>query len=78
MHVFTSIHVPLGGLDFMPSSVEVTFSSGSDLICLEKRTIDDNVVESEETFTVSLTTSQERVVFIRDSAVVVIADNDGM
>ena len=39
-------------------------------------TIDDNIVESEQTFTVQLSTAQERVI-IRNNTLVTINDNDG-
>lgn len=61
----------------MPSLPEVTFSSGSESICVDIATIDDNIVESEQTFTVHLNTAQERVTFTRNNTLVTINDNDG-
>ena len=67
------------GVDFMPvgSPNEVLFSSGSERICSTTSTVNDSTVESEETFTVVLSTGQERVAFSTSNSIVSILDDDG-
>ena len=68
-----------GGVDFIPMSspVEVEFSTGSERICVVASTIADSVVESEQTFTVLLSTAQERVTLSRNTTLVTIVDENG-
>ena len=61
----------------MPPSVVVVFSSGSERICVVASTIGDDVVESEQTFSVELSTPQERVTLTINNTAVAIVDNDG-
>ena len=68
-----------GGVDFipMPSPLEVEFSTGSERMCVVASTIADSVVESEQTFTVLLSTAHERVTLRRNTTLVTIVDDDG-
>ena len=61
----------------MQSPVEVEFSTGSERICVVASTIVDSVVESEQIFTVLLSTAQERVTLSRSTSLVTIVDDDG-
>ena len=58
----------LSGLDYIPSTSNLSFpagSTGGTLLCVDISIIDDNVLERNESFTVTLSTMDPGVV-IRD------------
>ena len=67
------------GDDYESVSVELTFSGDSamEVLCHSVSPVDDTVVENEEVFTLSLSTSESLVTIPIGSAVLRITDNDG-
>ena len=62
--------------DFDRVNMPLFFPPGTSRQCIEIFIVDDDVLESVETFSVELTTTDESVFPIRNSSIVVIADND--
>ena len=54
----------------------VTFASGQTSATVDVPILEDSIIESAETFTASLTTSESNVVIGEDTATVTILDND--
>ena len=66
------------GDDYDRVSVNLTFSGSMMMeeICHNVTTVDDNIVEDTEVFTISLTTSETMVIIPNSSAVISLNDND--
>ena len=65
-------------MDYIAANGEFTFSSSSsNQQCVNITIVDDNVLESLETFSVTIDTSVDRVVLEPNTTVVEIVDNDG-
>ena len=64
-------------MDYTAANGEFTFSSSSNQQCVNITIVDDNVLESLETFSVTIDTSVDRVVLEPNTTVVEIVDNDG-
>ena len=62
--------------DFDRVNMPLLFPPGTSQQCVEIFIVDDDVLESFETFSVELTTTDESVFPIRNSSTVVIVDND--
>ena len=57
-------------------TTSVTFASNETSATVDVTILDDSIIESAETFTASLTTSESNVVIGEDTATVTILDND--
>ena len=68
-----------GGIDFTPvaPSTQLTFTSGSQRVCVDITLVDDAIAESEETFTAILSSNQERITLAANPALITILDNEG-
>ena len=66
-----------GGSDFISSPITVTFQRYITSVSVRVRIIDDSTVESTETFTAVLITSEPNVQ-IHGSCTINIRDNDGI
>ena len=67
-----------GGVDYTSGGYEVTFPAGSTTATLRINITDDDIPESKESFTASLSTTSERVsVGPAGTATVNIEDNNG-
>ena len=62
-------------MDYIPLSSSLTFNASSDMECVDVMIVDDTVVEGEESFTVSLTTSDPDVMVENGTVVVVIMED---
>ena len=62
--------------DFDRVNMPLLFPPGTSRQCVEIFIVDDDLLESFETFSVELTTTDESVFPIRNSSTVVIVDND--
>ena len=71
------IFLRTAGLDFTPSPIVVTFPPGTTFVTVQVPITDDNVLESSEQFTATLSTSDADVVFGADTAFITILDNNG-
>ena len=71
----------LAGTDYTGISTTLTFTNNSmdgDVECVSIAIIDDDALELDETFTMTLTTSEPRVTFTNnDVTVITITDDDG-
>ena len=68
------------GYDYAFSSSDITFPSGSmdnTPACANITILDDAALEENQTFTVTLTTSDPDVLLGNDETVITIEDNDG-
>ncbi len=63
-------------MDYIPLSSSLTFNASSDMECVDVMIVDDTVVEGEESFTVSLTTSDPDVMVENGTVVVVVIMED--
>ena len=63
-----------GGVDFEVLSTEVTLTGNS--TCLDVTVIDDSVVESTETFTLTLSSADPLISVMNGVAAISILDND--
>jgi len=66
--------------DYIHTSNDITFNSGSAAAstgCTNISIIDDNALESNQTFTVTLTTSDPDVILGSNVTTITIVDNDG-
>ena len=65
------------GSDYTAITMSVTFEAGSTRATVNVQITDDNVVESEEDFTVVLSSSESNVMIGEYTATVSVLDNDG-
>ena len=56
---------------------QLVFQVGATRACTSIVTVDDDIYEEDETFSVSLSSTSDRVVITLSSATVQIIDNDG-
>ena len=63
--------------DYTAVSQVLTFQPGSDRQCVEVAIVNDDELENEEQFTVTITTDEDRVTLEPDSTTVTITDDDG-
>ena len=63
--------------DYTSVSQDLTFQPGSDRQCVEVAIVNDDELENEEQFTVTITTEEDRVTLEPDSTTVTITDDDG-
>ena len=71
----------MAGLDYVNVSSEYIFTSGSTsnaTRCADISIVDDEALEGNQTFTVSLTTSDPNVVPGTNTTTIEIVDNDGI
>ena len=61
-------------MDYIAASGSITFSSSSEQQCMDIRVVDDDVLESLETFVININTSVNRVVLEPKLIVVEIQD----
>ena len=66
------------GLDFTLVQIPLIFVQGNIIQCVEILIMDDIILESDESFSVSLSTTDGAVNILQDQAVVTITDNDSM
>lgn len=57
---------------------DLTFAVATNQVCTEIVIFDDNILENDETFTVSMESLSESIVILTDSSTVTITDNDGV
>ena len=62
--------------DFDRGNMPLLFPPGTSRQCVEIFIVDDDLLETFETFSVELTTTDESVFPIRNSSTIVIVDND--
>ena len=74
--IFFHLNIYSVGRDFVAVNMLLLFPPGTSRQCVEIFIVDDDVLESVETFSVQLTTTDESVFPIRNSSTVVIVDND--
>ena len=70
-------HLGLDGIDFVGLSTVEVFPSGSsdgDTICVNITIIDDNILEGEQIFTLTLSTADKNVILGEAEAVISIID----
>ena len=60
-----------------PLPPQLVFEVGATRACTSIATVDDDIYEEDETFSVSLSSTSNRVVITLSSAIVQIIDNDG-
>ena len=89
MHVY-NFHLPINlfctlplsqctdGLDFTLVEMPLIFVEGTIIQCVEISIMDDIILEYDESFSVSLSTTDGAVNILQDQAVVTITDNDRM
>ena len=67
------------GLDFTPLTQAQSFIPGFQTArqCTNVQVLNDNILESDETFSVTLSSTDGSVNFANQSSVVTIIDNDG-
>ena len=67
-----------GSIDYLSVTETLTFSSGSQRICVSVSIVDDGIVEYEEAFSVSigLSTADDSVTISNDTAEVTILNDD--
>ncbi len=63
-------------MDYVPLSSSLTFNASSNMECVDVMITNDTVVEGEESFTVSLTTSDPDVMVENGTVVVVVIMED--
>lgn len=74
---FQSTFLSAGG-DYSSINEELIISPVQDPVqCIEATIVDDDIVESNEVFSISLMTNQPGVNFESDEATVTIIDNEG-
>lgn len=66
------------GIDFTFLQTSLIFVEGITIQCVEIPIMDDIDLENDESFSVSLSTSNGAVNILQDQAVVTITDNDSM
>ena len=66
------------GLDFTLVQIPLIFVQGNIIQCVEILIMDDIILESDESFSVSLGTTDGAVNILQDQAVITITDNDSM
>ena len=66
------------GLDFTLVQMSLIFVQDTIIQCVEILIMDDIILENDESFSVSLGTTDEAVNILQDQAVVTITDNDSM
>ena len=66
------------GLDFTLVQIPLIFVQGNIIQCVEILIMDDIILESDESFSVSLGTTDGAVNILQDQAFVTITDNDSM
>lgn len=74
--VFFHPHIYSVDRDFDRGNMPLLFPPGTSRQCVEIFIVDDDMLESFETFSVELTTTDESVFPIRNSSTIVIVDND--
>ena len=78
--LYSFIFSALASVDYISSSTTVIFPSGStsgDTKCVNITLIEDDALEGNLSFTVSLTTSDPDVMILISTATIHITDNDG-
>ena len=65
------------GRDYEAVSQSLTFNANTQLDCFNTSTVDDDILEADETYRLVLTTDEPGVVLDPDMTVVTIANNDG-
>ena len=72
-------HTYTAGFDYVPTTTELTFQPGATSVCGNVgHVINDVIVEGSESFSLLLSSQNNRVLIQRNTAQVVIEDNDGM
>ena len=66
------------GFDFALVQIPLMFMQGTMIRCVEIPIMDDFILENDESFSVSLGTTDGAVNILQDQAVVTITDNDSM
>ena len=64
-------------MDYEPITVDLTFNEAVSRACAEVTIVDDDVFEEDETFDVTLTTTDGDITLNPDSGTVTITDQDG-
>ena len=79
--IILNVYIGTENSDYTPAPNVLTIQRGEETMCSAITIINDNFIESNETFTVSLilesTNFSAGVTLTPDSATVVILDNDG-
>ena len=76
---FTCLCLYIGGSDYNPTMFPSgSVESGADIVCHNITLEDDDVLEDQETFLVSLTSSDLSVILQNSEGTVTIEDNDGI
>ena len=68
------------GADFVSTAMDLTFLASADpppQMCFNVSIIDDDILESAESFTVGLSTVDSAVMLVNDETLVTIVDNNG-
>ena len=72
-------HTYTAGFDYVPMTAELTFEPGTTSVCgTVGQVMNDVIVEGAESFSLLLSTQNDRVLIQQNMAQVVIEDNDGM
>ena len=66
-----------GDVDYVSTSVTLTFDESSTRACSDISITPDDILEDDETFSVTLTTGDGDVTLEPDTSVVTITDDDG-
>ena len=57
---------------------DLTFAVATNQVCTEIVIFDDNILENDETFTISMESLSESIIILTDSSIVTIMDDDGV
>lgn len=68
----------VGGVDFYPVMMNITFSPGNQSLLISIEVINDSMIETKEIFTLHLTSFSPGVVIETLNATVIIVDDDSM
>ena len=63
--------------DYTSVSQDLTFQPGSERQCVDVPIVNDDDLENEEQFSMTITTEEDRVTLEPDSTTVTITDDDG-
>ena len=75
----THTHTYTAGFDYVPTTTELTFQPGTTSVCGSVGQVkDDIIVEGAESFSLLLSSQNNRVLIPQNTAQVTIEDNDGM
>ena len=73
-----TLYIPLAGTDYTAVMDDLTFSASVNQVCREVSTIEDDILEDDEQFRLTLTTTESRVIIDSPEATVTIANDESM